>query len=100
MTRVTNPLRPSTNQSADDRAQYSAVLDASCGDHCITCSDEGIPMRVEAILGNGLAKCIDAADTRSDVMTALVSDVAIGDTLLVHAGTALLKLSMLPETAQ
>ena len=39
-----------------------------CGDHCITCSDEGIPMHVEI---------------------ALVEPVEPGDRLLVHAGVAL-----------
>ncbi|MGI8548621.1 MAG: HypC/HybG/HupF family hydrogenase formation chaperone [Gemmatimonadaceae bacterium] len=70
------------------------VAGPSCNDefHCITCSDEGVPMRVEELLGTGLARCIDASDQRSDVMTGLVGDVAVGDVLLVHAGAAILQL--------
>ncbi len=61
---------------------------------CITCSDEGIPMRVVAHgAEGGLAWCADDAGERSEVMTLLVEPVAIGDTLLVHAGTALVRLA-------
>jgi hydrogenase maturation factor len=61
--------------------------------HCITCSDEGVPMRVVAPgSGEDLALCQDAEGQVSEVMTALVGAVAAGDALLVHAGTALLRL--------
>lgn len=65
--------------------------------HCITCSDEGVPMRIEELLGAGLARCVDTMDQRSEVMTALVGDVAVGDLVLVHAGTAIL---LLPDSEQ
>jgi hydrogenase maturation factor len=58
--------------------------------HCITCSDEGVPMRVVRIdAARGLALCEDAAGERSSVEIALIEAVTCGDTLLVHAGTAL-----------
>jgi hydrogenase maturation factor len=58
--------------------------------HCITCGDDGVAMRVVRIdEARGLALCEDDAGARSSVETALVEPVAIGDTLLVHAGTAL-----------
>lgn len=60
--------------------------------HCITCSDEGVPMRIEELLDAGLARCVDTMNQRSEVMTALVGDVAVGDLVLVHAGTAILHL--------
>ena len=60
----------------------------SCDEsHCVTCSDEGVPMRVER-LENGLAICEDGVE----VMTDLVGAVSAGDELLVHAGVALVKL--------
>lgn len=66
--------------------------------HCITCSDEGVPMRVAALGEDaGLATCVDGEGTRTEVMTALVEGVRIGDLLLVHAGTALLRLDPDPE---
>ena len=58
--------------------------------HCITCGDDGVPMRVVRVDEvRGLALCEDGEGVRSSVETALVEPVAVGDTLLVHAGTAL-----------
>ena len=64
-----------------------------CGDHCITCSDEGIEMRVERIDdARGLALCAAHDGSKSTVEIALVS-VQPGDRVLVHAGVALTELS-------
>lgn len=60
--------------------------------HCVTCSDEGVPMRVAELAGDGLAVCVDDGGVRSDVLTGLIDAVRPGDLLLVHAGTALLRL--------
>ena len=63
----------------------------SCGDaHCITCSDEGIAMRVIAVdEARCLALCEGADGARSSVEILLVGAVAPGTEVLVHAGTAL-----------
>ncbi|HET6173754.1 MAG TPA: HypC/HybG/HupF family hydrogenase formation chaperone [Gaiellales bacterium] len=67
-----------------------------CGEaHCITCGDQGIPLLVVALEGNGLARCRNEAapaepDATVDVQ--LVGAVARGDLLLVHAGVALAHL--------
>ena len=65
---------------------------SDCADprHCITCGDDGDPERVLAVdEARGLALC-EAGDGRHEtVEIALVAPVAPGDTLLVHAGTAL-----------
>ena len=64
-----------------------------CGDHCITCSDEGIPMQVERIDdARGLALCAADDGSKSTVEIALVS-VEPGDRVLVHAGVALAELT-------
>jgi hydrogenase maturation factor len=64
-----------------------------CGDHCITCSDEGIPMQVERIDdARGLALCAAEDGAKTTVEIALVS-VEPGDRVLVHAGVALAELS-------
>ncbi len=60
--------------------------------HCITCSDEGVPMRVVATHEDGLARC-EAEGTESEVMIDLVGPVSAGDNLLVHAGVALARLA-------
>jgi hydrogenase maturation factor len=67
----------------------------ACDDphHCITCSDEGVAMRVLAVdEARGLALCAAADGARASVEVALVAPVAAGDALLVHAGTALTRL--------
>jgi hydrogenase maturation factor len=67
---------------------------AACGsEHCITCGDDGVPMVVVALdQSRGLALCDDGDDQRCTVETALVTPVALGDRLLVHAGTAIATL--------
>jgi hydrogenase maturation factor len=63
------------------------------GDHCITCSDEGVAMRVVEADADGLARCATEDGATSEVMTELVGIVAPGDSVLVHAGVALLRLA-------
>ena len=66
---------------------------SECGDHCITCSDEGVPMQVERIdEARGLALCATDDGSKSTVEIALVAPVEPGDRLLVHAGVALVEL--------
>ena len=57
--------------------------------HCVTCSDEGVPMRVVEKSSPATAVCEGGVE----VMTELVGDVGEGDELLVHAGVALARLT-------
>jgi hydrogenase maturation factor len=62
-----------------------------CGtteEHCITCGDEGIAMRVIE-LRDGTAVCDDEQGSRHRVAVDFVEPVAVGDELLVHAGVAI-----------
>ena len=62
--------------------------------HCITCGDDGDPMtvlRVDAV--RGLALCAGDAEEKKTVEIALVEPVTPGDRLLVHAGTAIARVS-------
>ncbi len=61
------------------------------GAHCVTCSDEAVPMRVVEVSDDGLAVCA-GDDGVADVMTDLVAPVTPGETLLVHGGAALARL--------
>ncbi|MFN2629402.1 MAG: HypC/HybG/HupF family hydrogenase formation chaperone [Gaiellaceae bacterium] len=67
----------------------------SCADdgHCITCSDEGIPMRVLDLRPGGLALCVGEDGAPVEVMIDLVERPAAGESLLVHAGVALGRLA-------
>jgi hydrogenase maturation factor len=72
------------------------MMGPSCSDpfHCVTCGDDGVPMRVLRVdEQRGLALCEDDAGERHAVEIALV-DAVPGDTLLVHAGTALTTLEV------
>ena len=64
------------------------MSELSC--HCVTCGDEALPMRVRKLdEERGLALCEDADGRRESIEIALVEEVAVGDELLVHAGTAI-----------
>ena len=60
-----------------------------CDDgHCITCSDEAIPMRVRS-QRDGLARCADDSGAVHEVQVDLIAPVGDGDLVLVHAGVAI-----------
>jgi hydrogenase maturation factor len=64
-------------------------------EHCITCGDQGLPLRIVALEGGGLARCRDEAAPGEPGITVdvqLVGAVAPGDLVLVHAGVALARL--------
>jgi hydrogenase maturation factor len=67
---------------------------------CITCGDEAMEMRVLAVdHERGLALCAGPDGGRSSVETALVEGVREGQTLLVHAGTAIARTEQRPDGA-
>jgi hydrogenase maturation factor len=73
-------------------------MDAHCetdpGQRCITCSDEGVVMRVlDLDMGTGVAVCADGLGAKQNVAVDLVGPLAPGDEILVHAGVALTTLS-------
>jgi hydrogenase maturation factor len=66
---------------------------SSCaGDHCVTCSDEAVEMRVLDSGESHVSICVSADGDRTEVMTDLVGTVEPGDGLLVHAGVAIARL--------
>lgn len=56
-------------------------------DHCITCGDVAVEVRVVRLLPDGLAD-VDTGEGTGRVSVALVS-AAAGDMILVHAGEAI-----------
>ena len=76
------------------------TLEDCHSDHCITCGDEGIPMRVLRIdEARELALCENEEGEQAAVEIALV-DVAEGEWVLVHAGVALAGLDKAPGNWQ
>ncbi len=62
-------------------------------DVCITCGDIAVRLRVVSLDSEKrLARCADDAGRQETVEVALVAPVAVGNDLLVHAGTAIAKL--------
>ncbi|HEY2259195.1 MAG TPA: HypC/HybG/HupF family hydrogenase formation chaperone [Solirubrobacteraceae bacterium] len=57
-------------------------------EHCITCGDEGTPMRVVSVVGT-TAVCADGEQAFHDVAVDFVGPVGAGDEVLVHAGVAI-----------
>jgi hydrogenase assembly chaperone HypC/HupF len=77
---------------ANAASALAPVCDGST--HCITCGDVAIPMNVMRMdEERGLALCADEDGNSETVETDLVAPVAPGDTLLVHAGTAIARLT-------
>jgi hypothetical protein len=64
-------------------------------DHCVTCSDEAVALRVDAVRPDGTALCEGV-----EVMTDLVGSVEPGDVVIVHAGVALQLAQPSPEVAR
>ncbi len=60
---------------------------ACASDHCITCADVAVEVRIARLLPDGLAD-VDTGAGIERVSVALVS-AAVGDTVLVHAGEAI-----------
>jgi hydrogenase maturation factor len=59
-------------------------------DGCITCGDHAVDLRVVSVdEERGLALCADDRGGSAEVDVLLVSPVAPGERLLVHAGTAI-----------
>jgi hydrogenase assembly chaperone HypC/HupF len=73
-------------------APRAPVCDHTTG--CITCGDVAVPMNVLRLdEERGLALCADDDGNSETVEIDLVAPVAPGDKLLVHAGTAIARLT-------
>jgi hydrogenase expression/formation protein HypC len=58
------------------------------GDHCITCSDEAVAVRVVRLRDGDFAD-VDVGDGRMEEVSVALVDAAVGDTVLVHAKEAI-----------
>lgn len=72
----------------DTAALAPAIVD--CTDEvCITCSDEGRLGEVIAVHGDFIPALVRTADGEEEVDVTVVGDVAAGDLILIHAGSAI-----------
>lgn len=62
----------------------------ACEPGCITCGDVAVPLTVLQVdTERELALCADEHDRHETVEIALVAPVEVGQSVLVHAGTAI-----------
>ena len=81
---------------ADRVADAASALAPICGytTGCITCGDVALALTVLRLdEGRGLALCGDEDGASETVEIDLVAPVVTGDRLLVHAGTAIARLT-------
>jgi hydrogenase maturation factor len=64
-------------------------------EHCVTCSDTAVEVRVLELLDDGLAT-VDAGSGRQEEVSVALVVAAVGDTVLVHAGEAIAVVSGTP----
>jgi len=62
------------------------------GDHCVTCSDEAVPVRVLRLRDGDLAD-VDVGEGRTEEVSVALVDAEVGDVVLVHAKEAIGRLS-------
>lgn len=58
------------------------------GDHCVTCSDEAVPVRVLRLRDDDFAD-VDVGDGRVERISVALVDAVPGDIVLVHAKEAI-----------
>src|SRR5438270_9493346 len=57
--------------------------------HCVTCSDEALPVKVLHVDAESGLALVEVKDTTEEIDVTLVDEVVPGDMLLVHGGVAI-----------
>lgn len=87
---MTEPCRANDPSARRSRTDPSPAQDY---EHCVTCSDEAVVVRVSRLLPFGLALVDPAGGGEAEEVSVALVDAAVGDTVLVHAKEALAVLS-------
>ncbi len=78
------------NNSSENAQAYACQRDTD--HHCLTCSDEMVPVRVIHIdQDTGLA-LVEVSNQVEEIDITLVEDISLGDLLLAHGGVAIGRL--------
>ncbi len=74
-----------------DAIRQALTMDGQCmlDTHCITCSDEALPVRVLAVDETTALAEVEIAGAIIEVDISLMQGVTVGQWLLVHGGVAL-----------
>ena len=83
-------LHSTLSESAATRVPIvKTACDLNTEGHCITCSDEAIPVKIVSIdQATGLA-LVEVQDVIEEIDITLVDDISVGDIVLAHGGVAI-----------
>jgi hydrogenase assembly chaperone HypC/HupF len=86
---VDTPPRGQLILQQDLTTMRGASCELDTEGHCITCSDEALPVRVLRVDQESGTALVEVSDTKEEIDITLVDSVSPGDTLLVHGGVAI-----------
>ena len=82
-----------TLQEHGEDSPLSSLCELDADGHCVTCSDEALPVRVIRVNAESGLALVEVKDTTEEIDVTLVDEVVPGDVLLVHGGVAIGHLS-------
>ena len=78
-----------TLQEHGEDSSLSSLCELDADGHCVTCSDEALPVRVIRVDAESGLALVEVKDTTEEIDVTLVDEVVPGDVLLVHGGVAI-----------
>jgi len=78
------------NEKHTQTPSFACQLDAD--QHCLTCSDEALPVRVLQVDQQACSALVEIGDQTEEIDIMLMENVIPGDLLLAHAGVAIARL--------
>jgi hydrogenase maturation factor len=78
-----------TLQEHGEASSLSSLCELDADGHCVTCSDEALPVRVIRVDAESGLALVEVKDTTEEIDVTLVDEVVPGDVLLVHGGVAI-----------
>ena len=78
-----------TLDEPDEASPLSSLCELDAEGHCVTCSDEALPVRVLRVDAESGLALVEVKDTTEEIDVTLVDEVVPGDVLLVHGGVAI-----------
>ena len=82
----------------DEASPLRSLCELDADGHCVTCSDEALPVRVIRVDAESGLALVEVKDTTEEIDVTLVDEVVPGDVLLVHGGVAIGHLSEASDT--
>ncbi|HZR38469.1 MAG TPA: HypC/HybG/HupF family hydrogenase formation chaperone [Ktedonobacteraceae bacterium] len=70
----------------------SSSCQVDADQHCLTCSDEAVAVRVVRLDQEAGLACVEMNNQVEEIDVTLVENVVVGDVLLAHGGVAIARL--------